>query len=227
VYALTSVHPLNKEKVHVDAAKNARYLLNEMFIDGVTKGVIDEKWDGNQVPDAYLQQKRRLDYLGVNYYTKYVIDGTLNLFPLRDLFSKLFTFLPTTAGDFDYPRGIYEVIKEAHARYKVPMIVTETGAEAKNDPERVARWLASTLAWTRVAMSEGAKVSGYFSWTLMDNYEWNHGMSAKLGLYAVNPDVPEKTRTARSAVAVYGRIAQTGRIPQDLAERYGVGSFGR
>ena len=63
-------------------------------------------------------------------------------------------------------------------------------------------------------MSRGADVRGYFYWTLMDNYEWNHGMTMKLGLYAVDPLDHSKTRTPRPrAIAALAEASQARRAP--------------
>jgi beta-glucosidase/6-phospho-beta-glucosidase/beta-galactosidase len=130
------------------------------------------------------------------------------------------TFNPFTLQlDGAYPKGIYETLLEA-ASYGVPLYVTETGIEDPNDSGQSAAWLVQTLTWVKRAMQKGAPVRGYCYWTLMDNYEWSHGMGVRMGLYAVDKNDPAKVRHARSGAAVYGRIAQAGAIPPDLAERY-------
>ena len=98
-------------------------------------------------------------------------------------------------------------------------MISETGA-VDQPPNTTASWIVRTLTWVKRAMREGVPVEGYFVWTLTDNYEWNHGMSIRMGLYAVDKDDPQKTRVARSAVDAYGRIAQAGEIPRDLAKLY-------
>jgi beta-glucosidase len=69
-------------------------------------------------------------------------------------------------------------------------------------------------------MAKGADVRGYFYWTLTDNFEWNHGMDIRMGLYAVDKSDPTKTRTARPAAGVYGQIASSRSIPESLASRW-------
>ena len=80
-------------------------------------------------------------------------------------------------------------------RYGIPMIITETGTDATQGDERIESWLVRHLEWTRRAIKDGADTRGFFYWSLTDNYEWNHGMDMKFGLYAVAKDA-DKTRTA-------------------------------
>ena len=76
------------------------------------------------------------------------------------------------------------------------------------------------LAWTSRAIRDGVDVRGFFYWTLMDNYEWNHGMDIRMGLYAVSEDDPAKVRVARSGVDAYARITAGREIPEELLELY-------
>ena len=51
-------------------------------------------------------------------------------------------------------------------------------------------------------------------WTFMDNFEWNHCDSWRMGLYAMDgANDPQKTRVARPAVRLYRDISSTGTIP--------------
>ncbi len=70
----------------------------------------------------------------------------------------------------------------------------------------------------RHAIKDGADVRGYFAWSLMDNYEWNHGMGMKFGLYQVANETKE--RAARDAAVVYGRIAKSRDVPAELETKY-------
>ncbi|MFN7146615.1 MAG: family 1 glycosylhydrolase, partial [Myxococcota bacterium] len=58
------------------------------------------------------------------------------------------------------------------------------------------------------AVSDGMDVRGYFYWSLMDNYEWNHGMDMRFGMYAV--DLDTKARTLRPMGETYAAIIASG-----------------
>jgi beta-galactosidase len=216
VYNLQAVAPDDPTNPQdVTGAANLAYVENQMFLDGAAAGQFDADLDHQQVRRDDLVG--RMDFLGVNYYARTITQGTPSSI-LPDL-SPILTFdLLTIKYDYDYPRGIYEVLQFAK-RYQVPLLISETGA-ADDPAGSTASWIVRTLTWVKRAMREGVPVEGYFVWTLMDNYEWNHGMSIRLGVYAVDKNDPQKTRVARSAVGVYGRIAAAGEIPRDLAAQY-------
>ncbi|MNY67027.1 Beta-glucosidase A [compost metagenome] len=43
------------------------------------------------------------------------------------------------------------------------------------------------------AKNEGVNITGYFAWTLMDNFEWAHGYSARFGLVYVDFKTQERS----------------------------------
>ena len=102
-----------------------------------------------------------------------------------------------------------------------PAIITENGAADPSDDGSGPRCLVRNLKATADAMSAGADVRGYFYWTLMDNYEWNHGMDIRMGLYAVSKDDPMKLRVARKSVGVYESIARWHVLSDALIAQYG------
>jgi beta-galactosidase len=220
VYAVTAVAPNVDNAADRNAAADARYFMNDMFLRAVAQGIVDEKWDGNGVARSDL--RGRLDWLGVNYYTRIKAQATrLGIFnPLRFVSPKLTFNLLNTQPDMNYPQGLHEVLVDM-AKYGVPMIVSETGIDQADDASVGPTWVVRTLQGVRRALDEGLDVRGYYAWSLMDNYEWNHGMSQRFGLYAVDPLDPKKARVARPSVAVYGRIGAERRIADDLAAAYG------
>lgn len=217
VYNLQAVGADNpKDPQDTTAATNLAYLENQAFLDGVGKGDLDANLDGNPVHRDDLAN--RLDFLGINYYAKTIVQGTPSSFLPK--ISPLLTFDPLALTyDYAYPKGIYEVL-DFGRRYNVPMYITETGVQDPNDDGSGSQWLAQSLTWVKRAIADGMPVKGYFYWTLMDNYEWNHGMSVKMGLYGVDPTDSSKTRHARQSVATFKSIATAGKIPPDLASKY-------
>ena len=93
-----------------------------------------------------------------------------------------------------YPPSIYEAIKRI-AQYKniKEIIVTENGAafrDVVNDGKVFDRqrtgFLKKYIAQVLKAKQEGINVSGYFIWTLLDNFEWAEGYHPRFGLIHVD-----------------------------------------
>ncbi len=201
------------------AAENTFYLYNTAFLDAVVLGKLDEDLDGE--PDAaepVAELRGRMDWLGINYYTRTTVEGIES--PAFPQLSPISNFNPLTIEVWeDYPKGIYDVLMFAQQRYGIPTYIAETGTDAAGDSSRVERWLTVELEWTKRAIADGADVRGFFYWSLMDNYEWNHGMDMRFGLFEVAGDAP-KTRTARSGVATYKKIIEAGDVPEDLLKQF-------
>jgi beta-glucosidase/6-phospho-beta-glucosidase/beta-galactosidase len=95
-----------------------------------------------------------------------------------------------------------------------PVYVTENGVSDKgglNDLKRV-QYFNSYLTAIRNAMHDGCDVKGYIAWSLMDSYEWKAGFTEKFGLYHVDFNSPNKTRTPKMSAKVYRNIVKTHKI---------------
>ncbi len=220
VYATTPVKGKTDSRVDKRAAENVFYLYNTAFLDGVAKGDLDAKLDGKPVHRDDLAN--RLDFIGINYYGRTTVTGTGSA-SLPTL-SMLTTFDPTSIALFeDYPKGLYEIAMFMKTRYGLPTYVTETGAQVQVEKEAGASWLVRHAIWVRRAINDGADVRGFFYWTLMDNFEWNHGMGYQFGLYAVDKADPLKKRVARTAVAKYREITKANDVPKALEDQFPPG----
>jgi beta-galactosidase len=217
VYSTTPIKPKNPDDARDQkAAQNAYYLYNLAFLDGAIDGALDPDLDGVKDP-IRDDLKGRMDWLGINYYTRTVVKWAP---ALTDL-SKLATIDVLDIQPFtDDPAGLTEVALDLHQRYKLPMIVTENGAVDPNDDGTAPRWISRHLQALGKATSQGADVRGYFYWSLIDNYEWNQGMTPRFGLYAVDITNPMKPRTARKAVATMKSIIELNDVPKALAAQY-------
>ena len=210
---LLAVSPASESAADRQAAANMRYIFNDLFLNAIATGFIDVAWDGHAIlrPDL----AGRLDFIGINYYER-VTSGALGFTVLPQL-SPLMNFVPRAYDDRS-PESLYQVLKET-SRYGLPMIVTETGVDHAGDTNRSLGWIKGTLGAVGRATAEGLPVGGYFYWSLMDNYEWNHGMQQRFGFFAVDPLDPEKLRTARPAVDLFHAFALDQLFPAFEASR--------
>lgn len=219
VYAVSPTGPKDPAvTLDVRAAQNIFTLYNLVFLDAVCRGERDEDLNGKADGAADPTLAGRMDWLGVNYYGRTLIKGTPQAtFP--DL-SPISNFDPFDISPFqEDAAGLTEMLTLLHERYRLPLYVTETGADAATDASATERWLVRHANATKEAVKQGADVRGLFVWSLFDNYEWNQGMSAKFGLYAVDPADPSKARTPRSAVATYRRITRERDVAKELIDR--------
>lgn len=219
VYNVAPVHPRDPSSpLDRWAAENVSYLYNRVFLDAIVKGRLDADLDRSSEPRDDLLG--RSDYIGLNYYTRAVVEGQRESI-LPD-FSPLATFNPLTLEQGPpYSKGIYEAALGLTREYGLPLFITENGGDSASQGDTTP-FLVEHLQWVRRAIDEGALVEGYFWWSLMDNYEWNNGMSFRFGLYEVDPADPEKTRRPRPVAEAYRRIAEARRVPDELAREYPI-----
>lgn len=220
VYAMVPVVPKDAANpVDVKAAENVFYIYNMVYLNAVTKGMLDHDMDGT----AELRDDLagRMDYLGINYYTRLTVTGTETaIFPEL---SPLSTFDPLSLGIWEtYPKGIYEMIKVASDELGMPVIITENGTDKVEDEAYSRDFLARILQWTHRAIAEGADVRGYFLWSLVDNYEWNHGFALRFGAFAVDIEDVQKPRTLRPFAEIYADIAGQNGLDDEQLKTYPI-----
>ena len=118
------------------------------------------------------------DFIGLNYYTRdRVRFSLLQPFGVEVLPENVWR---NSLGWEVYPEGLYVLIKRYN--FKRPVLITENGIATENHEERV-RFVREHLKQVKRARDEGLNVIGYMYWSLMDNYEWLEGYSAKFGIF--------------------------------------------
>ncbi len=223
VYPIAPFRPLDPSNpIDRIAAKNLFYVYNELFLNAVLLGVLDEALDGQGARREHLAD--RADFLGLNYYFSVTVKGEESSV-LPD-FSPLLTFDPfmiDTSGERTDPRGLFDALAFASQNYPgLPIIITENGT-FDGPEDRQERFLAEHMSWLLAAQRTlDLDLRGFYWWSLMDNYEWNHGMGLRFGLFRVDPDDRTKTRTARPVQASYQRVVEERGLPSDLADRFPV-----
>ena len=205
---LTVVQPNDPtDPAAVTAAAHLHHVYNQVFLEATINGRLDRNLDGiyEEVRD---DMKGRMDYIGVNYYTRIIAQpkpfpGAAEKYPFLDATPDL------AAGVWqDYPAGIREMVSWAAKTYKLPVIITENGT-FKDKATAFEGFLKPHLTELHKAMAEpGVTVLGYFMWSLLDNYEWNHGMALRFGLYAVDTTKQSKPRTLTELGRKYGEVAE-------------------
>ena len=99
-------------------------------------------------------------------------------------------FSPWTDYALD-PEGLYRTAMRL-AKYGRPIYITENGTHQPNDHKR-NQHLVGHLYHLHRAIQDGADVRGYFSFTLVKEWEWILGRSLDLAMFAVDRDTLDRT----------------------------------
>ncbi len=190
-------------------------LFNELTLSPPADGILRLPLDLNvKIPELVDSQ----DYIGLNYYSRDMV-----IFDLSQpgmLFTRRFD-MPGAEFSMEgwgeiYPAGIYRLLLRLQ-KYGKPIYVTEVGVPDNDDTKR-SRFIITHLANIHRALSEGVPVKGIYFWSLVDNFEWKEGFSARFGLIGL--DLPTGTRTLKDSGKLYGEISRAGAITVDMLKRY-------
>lgn len=223
---LSPVYPASESEEDKKAAKRCDGYLNRWFLDPIYKGSYPEDMlalYGNKAPEIGAQELERIsakiDFLGVNYYTRTVVKADK-----KEAFLGLRQVKPSGAEFTEkkweiYPLGIYQILKRIHNDYDEPLIyITENGAAFAdkidkkgevNDESRI-KYLEGHFFQAHRAIEEGVKLSGYFVWSLLDNFEWADGYSKRFGL--VYTDYPTQKRIIKASGWWYKKVIEKNEI---------------
>ncbi len=132
----------------------------------------------NMVSATITGLSKSFDFIGLNYYASPVVG-----------WNRQNTFGPTcfsdqVMGDLALPVSDptnFKAAIEAVAKFGKPIYLTETGCADDKDDRRPLL-MRESLHVIGEALKNGIDIRGYYHWTLMDNYEWDHGFEPKFGL---------------------------------------------
>lgn len=206
------------------AAEGFDALWNGAFLDPLFHGAypaIAETMIGAHLKDGDLAAIRQpVDFIGVNYYSP----ATMRL----DLSSpaRIAPGAPPAGAPRDAfgreidPSGLFEMLDRLRTRYGNPLVyITENGcSDPSSDGPAVMEdgfridYLRAHLEAVKAAMEAGARIAGYFHWTLIDNWEWALGYRSKFGLVAM--DRTTGARTPKASYRWYAALAATGLLDE-------------
>ena len=226
---LADVVPATGDPLDKDAAERIDGFENRWFLEPLLHGRYPEDmlaWYASKADVSFTAETdlpliaQPLDFLGVNYYEhqRIVHDQDEPVHAARELPP----LGPVTHGGVAIePAGLTRVLCRVHDNYgPVPLYVTESGASFNdytdptgrvNDQERI-EYLSAHLTAAAEGIRRGADLRGYYVWSLMDNFEWAHGYSARFGLIYV--DYRTQTRIPKESAAWFRNfISQNAGTP--------------
>ena len=216
-------YPISESPADVEAARTRMFEVyardawnNSWWADPVVLGRYPESGiktfgaDMPKFPDRDLQIIRQpLDYYGVNIYSGTGYRAGANGEPVE---------VPHPVGGpqtaFRWPitpESLYWGPRFLHERYGLPIIITENGMAnldfvsgdgAVHDPQRI-EYTRTYLRQLSRAAKEG-RATGYFHWSILDNFEWAEGYSMRFGL--VHVDYATQKRTPKDSAKWYSKV---------------------
>jgi beta-glucosidase len=199
----------------VDGFKN-RWFLDPLFHGTYPSDMIEEF--GEDVPtvlDGDMDLiSAPIDLLGVNTYSRALIEADpetgrpIHIRPMASLYTHM--------GWEVYPDGLEDLLVRLHEDYGPKQLyVTENGSSFTDvlthdrkvlDPERTDYLQAHIEACAR-AIARGARLSGYFAWSLLDNFEWAFGYQMRFGIVYV--DYPSLERVPKASARWYASFIRS------------------
>lgn len=158
-----------------------------------------------------LIQAKSLDFIGINYYTRNLVDiENWNFSSLiLDTCKKDHSSLEKNCLGWDiHPEGLYNLLLRLK-RYILPVFILENGTCTEDDN---IRWnfIYEHLKNIHQAMEEGVGVLGYIYWSLTDNFEWDKGFKPHFGLIKVDYDTYK--RTVRESAKKFALVCKSGQL---------------
>lgn len=233
VIAAQITQPATDAAPDIEAAEQAIFSVREpnqwnntWWTDPVLRGTYPEDGltvFGNDAPRGagiardLDEIKQPLDFLGLNIYTAATYrrgaDGKPERLPVP-------VGHPRSGVDWQpiMPACLYWGPRFFHRRYGLPLAITENGLSTRDqisldgkvhDPQRID-YLHRVLLELSRAIEEGVPVTGYYHWSLLDNFEWADGYKQRFGLVYV--DYQTERRWPKDSFEFYrGVIASNGR----------------
>ncbi|XP_048007482.1 myrosinase 1-like [Leguminivora glycinivorella] len=178
-------------------------------------------------PEEIISLRGSSDFFGLNHYTSFLMSPSNfeETWAIPSMDSDTGVKLeqdpkwPKPGSDWFsvYPPGFRKIINWITHEYgkEIPIIITENGLTDFGGVKDYARvdYFNEYLSQMLQAMyADGCNIQGYFAWTLMDDFEWKDGYTSKFGLYHVDFDSEEKTRTPKLSAINYREIVRTKKI---------------
>lgn len=210
--------PASNQSEDLDAVRQVdgrvqRWFLDPLYGRGYPADIVAEYKTVGFLPDrdAFIQSDdldaiaAPTDFLGLNYYNRsFVEQGALahgGPFPKN-----------VHVSDSEYteigwevnPDGLYQLLCRVYFDYHPQKIfITENGASYSDAPDaqgnvndqRRIDYVREHLVAAHRTIDAGVPLTGYFLWSLLDNFEWAYGYSQRFGIvwvdYATQQRIPK------------------------------------
>ena len=200
----TTLADLRENRLYLDPLLSGAYPedlknLDAEFVAGIESAVH---------PGDALTIAAKVDFVGINYYSPVVMGPTGPTQPY-----------PLAANGWQqiYPQGLADVLGRVHRDYRQPIqVVLENGVpdfsgeDPLHDSQRID-FLQQHLNAAAQAIDAGARLTGFHTWSLMDNFEWYAGYTQRYGLVRV--DFDSQQRIKKDSARWFADVIRTNRVP--------------
>ncbi|VDG20130.1 glycoside hydrolase family 1 protein [Lactiplantibacillus mudanjiangensis] len=178
-----------------------------------------------------LIQANTVDCLGVNYYHPFRVQrpdiSPQSLQPwLPDIYFKEYD-MPGRIMNVDrgweiYPEALTDIAKNIQENYhNIPWFVSENGMGVANeerflDEQGVVQddyridFMRHHLQALAKGIAAGSNCQGYFVWTAIDCWSWNHAYHNRYGL--IRDELHTQTKTLKKSAAWFNQLSQTNQF---------------
>ncbi|EOA34017.1 hypothetical protein CARUB_v10021512mg [Capsella rubella] len=204
----------DKEAVERGLALEVDWHLNPVIYGDYPE--IMKKHVGNRLPSFTQEQSKMLinssDFIGINYYSARFTVHLPRIDPGRSRFRTDHHFEKRVTNHSNheigpgedrglthsFPQGLRRVLNYIKDKYNNPIIyIKENGIsdyddgsksreDILNDTFRISYLKDHLKQLHKAIVDDGCDVRGYYVWSLLDNFEWEFGYSARFGLYYVD-----------------------------------------
>jgi beta-glucosidase len=226
--------PVDDSEVNIEAAREHMFSIREKsffnntwFSDPMILGKYPK--DGIELYEKDMPKimsgdmdiiKQSLDYFGTNIYSGQTIQSLGNS-GYEEVIKDDVQF--TDMGWPVTPQALYWGPRFFYERYHLPVVITENGMANKDvvvdgavhDQERI-NYLSGYLVEYARAIADGIPASGYFLWSIMDNFEWAEGFSKRFGI--VHVDYSTQKRTLKDSAFWYQQLIAANDVSNNDSE---------
>jgi beta-glucosidase len=162
------------------------------------------------------------DFLGINYYSRAIIRSE-TVAEADNAPRTQAEPPPERCTDFGWevwPDGLYDILARLHHDYDAgDLVVTENGCAYSTEPDGEGRvkdarrvsYFDSHLRACLRCVNDGIPLTGYFAWSLLDNFEWAEGYEKRFGLTWVDFETGE--RVPKDSFRFFAEVAKNRARP--------------
>nr|XP_039253969.1 uncharacterized protein LOC120331019 [Styela clava] len=202
----------------IDASENAMLESAAWFLDPLINGdypqYLKDK-HGSDLPVFTASERDNLaiDFIAMEHHTTWLIDS-------QSAQRQSATAINTASPEIRVsPNGMRKALSWLKNRYNnMDIIVTSNGLpdEANSDvtgtelQDYRSNYINEAL---KAYVQDGVSVKGYFTRSLFDGYEWDLKYTARFGLFHIDFDSADFTKTAKSYITSYRTIIDNNGFP--------------